>query len=201
MGSFQIKFYQERKGIVRAPYVKIHLPTRILFFLDITLIMRKRSVKKSCKRCYEITSSTSRTGFDAQRPSDVESRLRCILPILRKSMRTVYADYVWDRLRTAIGWRDDDAVETSGDRGLKPVTNVVDWYNRTERIISVISEYIPGYKPTKRSPSYCCICWSYDVRKSAGPRARCNCRHRCVVYYRHRVRKKEMLKWSPTVVK
>ena len=32
MGSFQIKFYQERKGIDRAPYVKGHLPTRIFIF-------------------------------------------------------------------------------------------------------------------------------------------------------------------------
>ena len=43
--------------------------------------------------CYEVLRSASTAGFDAQN-SDVEARLRYILPMLPKSMRMEYADGV-----------------------------------------------------------------------------------------------------------
>ena len=123
--------------------------------------MSKRCVKKLSGKCYETLSSASTIGFDAQN-SDVEARLRYILPMLPKSMRVEYADSVWGSLGAAIGWRDDDrvaasdrAVDADGSDGeiTKSVTKIADWYVRTDRFISVVSELIPGYEPPKRFPA------------------------------------------------
>ena len=148
--------------------------------------IRKRCVKlkKSCKRRYKIPSRTSENGFNVQqnqRTSSVEARLRHILPILPKTIRTGYVDYVWNRMRTAMYIYYYD--KSTNERGLKPVMSVVDWYNESERIISVISEYIPGYEPKKRTASYCCICWPYSGRESVESCVRCDCSHRCAMYY------------------
>ena len=120
--------------------------------------------------CYETLSAASTNGFDEHTSekllSDVEARLRYILQILPKSMRTEYADRVWDNLRAAVGWGDDDKVaanDIADDDGLgwwwggvaktKTEVKLIDWYNSTERVISVVSEFIPGYAPPKRFPS------------------------------------------------
>ena len=170
-------------------------------------------MKKLSKMCYETLSSASTNGFDNQTSdtlsflcSDVETRLRYILQILPKPLRNEYVDCVWSNLRAAIGWGDDDEVSTSDnvddDRNrwwpntslpkTKSVMKLVDWYANTERIISVVSEFIPGYRPIKRFPtsgvkregrvtmiwwdtygfrSFCgeyhetaCCCWHYDDR-------------------------------------
>ena len=99
--------------------------------------------------CYEVLRSASTAGFDAQN-SDVEARLRYILPMLPKSMRIEYADGVWRSLGAAIGWRDDDTVYVSRDNA---AMKLIDWYDKTERVISVVSEFIPGYRPPKRFPA------------------------------------------------
>ena len=99
--------------------------------------------------CYEVLRSASTAGFDAQN-SDVEARLRYILPMLPKSMRIEYADGVWRSLGAAIGWRDDDTVYVSSDNA---AMKLIDWYDKTERVISVVSEFIPGYRPPKRFPA------------------------------------------------
>ena len=106
-------------------------------------------------------SCASTESFDRQ-VSDAEAKLRNILPTLPKCERTEYADSVWDGLRAAIGWRDDDTV-TASDRAVdvdgsdgeitKSVTKIADWYVRTDRFISVVSELIPGYEPPKRFPA------------------------------------------------
>ena len=139
--------------------------------------MNGRRVKKLREICYATLSSASTDGFDGD-TSDVEARLRYILTILPKSMQIEYANCMWNGLRTAIGRRDHDTYGASNDdadEGLKHVTGLVRWHTSTKRIISVISEYIGGYRPPKRYPSYCCICWPYGGHKSGGPRAKCNC--------------------------
>ena len=107
-------------------------------------------------------SCASTESFDRQ-VSDAEAKLRNILPTLPECERTEYADSVWDSLRAAIGWRRDDdrvaasdrAVDADGSDGeiTKSVTKIADWYARTDRFISVVSELIPGYKPPKRFPA------------------------------------------------
>ena len=124
------------------------------FILDSRLDM----VNKLSQICYTILSWTSTAGFDKQ-TSDVEARLRFIFPILPKSMRTEYADNVWRSLGAPIGWGDNDIVAASDntndeDSGMtKSTTKLIDWYNKTEHVISVVSEFIPGYKPEKRFPT------------------------------------------------
>ena len=120
--------------------------------------MSKRCVEKLSGKCYETLSSASTIGFDAQN-SDVEARLRYILPMLPKSMRVEYADSVWGSLGAAIGWRDDDTVFSNdnaddADSGMtKSVMKLRDWKHSTERVSSVVSEFIPGYRPPKRFPA------------------------------------------------
>ena len=128
-------------------------------------------MKKLSRMCYETLSAASTNGFD-EHTSDVEARLRYILQILPKSMRTEYADRVWDNLRAALGWGDDDKVaanDIADDDGLgwwwggvaktKTEVKLIDWYNSTERVIYVVSEFIPGYAPPKRFPSSGVIYW------------------------------------------
>ena len=158
-------------------------------------------MKKLSRICYETLSSASTDGFDKQTSdtlsflcSYVEARLRHILQILPKPLRNEYADCVWSNLGAAIGWGDYDEVSASDnddDRnrccwpGLRshsiPTTKtevkLIDWYNSTERVISVVSEFIPGYAPPKRFPSSgikregrVTIVWwdTYGVRRYCG---------------------------------
>ena len=161
-------------------------------------------MKKLSRICYETLSSASTDGFDKQTSdtlsflcSDVEARLRHILQILPKPLRNEYADCVWSNLGAAIGWGDDDEVSASDnvdDRNrcwwpgwsyyytrsfttTKSVMKLIDWYDSTERVISVVSEFIPGYAPPKRFPSSgikregrVTIVWwdTYGVRRYCG---------------------------------
>ena len=97
-------------------------------------------------RCVTRFSGSAFTvpGFDAQQTSDVKARLRFILPILPKSMRSEY-----DRMG------GDDAVASS-DRGFKSTMGLVECCNSTDRIISVISGFVPGFASTKWTPCIRC---------------------------------------------
>ena len=103
-------------------------------------------------------SSASTESFDTQ-VSNAEVKLRDILPTLPKWKRTEYANNVWSSLGAAIGWRNDDTVAAASDQPTtdsditQSMTKVYDWFKRTERFITVVSEFIPGYKPPKRFPS------------------------------------------------
>ena len=129
--------------------------------------------------CYEVLRSASTAGFDAQN-SDVEARLRYILPILPKSMRTEYADSVWRSLEAAIEPGDDATVASSDnvddiDSNIrKLIMKLIAWHVNTERVIAVLSEFVPGYRPTKRFPASCVkrrgpltiVWWNTDVVRS-----------------------------------
>ena len=115
-------------------------------------------MKKLSEVCYETLSAVSTHGFD-DKTSNVEARLRYVLQILPKPLRIEYVDHVWSNLRTTIGWKDDDTVISSDNADdevdgetTKSVTKLIDWYDITERVIKVVSEFIRGYGPTKRFP-------------------------------------------------
>ena len=137
-------------------------------------------MRKLKQMCYEVLSSVSTANFDAQRTSDVEARLRYILPILPKSMRTEYADSVWRSLKAAIEPGDDATVASSDnvddiDSDIwKLMMKLYAWHVSTERVIAVLSEFVPGYRPTKRFPASCVkrrgpltiVWWNTDVVRS-----------------------------------
>ena len=104
------------------------------------------------------SSTTSCTCLDVQ-ISKAEAKLREILPTLPEEKKTDYVNDVWSSLGAAIGWRNDDTVAAASDQPTtdsdiaQSMTKVDDWLERTERFITVVSEFIPGYKPPKRFPS------------------------------------------------
>jgi len=89
------------------------------------------------------------------------SQIEIILPILPKSMRTEYADSVWRSLEAAIEPGDDATVASSDnvddiDSDIrKLMMKLITWHVSTERVIAVLSEFVPGYRPTKRFPASC----------------------------------------------